>query len=85
MPLPGNDPGTLSFNPRPREGATIPSRAVPDAKAVSIRAPVRGRRVGPDTAAIADQSVFNPRPREGATVIARQCAHPSVVFQSAPP
>ena len=35
---------TLRFNPRPREGATLPKPAIVDRKLVSIHAPVKGRR-----------------------------------------
>ena len=53
------------FNPRPREGATSGNYTFTLEDQVSIRAPVRGRRVRK-----ADREAhqcFNPRPREGAT------------------
>ncbi len=57
--------GTLSFNPRSREGATTTRDPYIDDSGVSIRAPVKERPV--KGAKLTRQIGFNPRSREGAT------------------
>ena len=56
----------ISFNPRPREGATAVALRVLRLLGVSIHAPVKGR---PDHDHGNGEFLpgFNPRPREGAT------------------
>ena len=56
----------ISFNPRPREGATQGDLQYDAHRIVSIHAPVKGRLLPPGLSA-ATALCFNPRPREGAT------------------
>ena len=74
--------GDCSFNPRPRKGATRPSRAALRGPAVSIHAPVRER---PWATATGTRSYrFNPRPRKGATNLVIQIAYKRHVSIHAP-
>ena len=56
----------MSFNPRPREGATRAYRVRFSRSLVSIHAPVKGRLRA--VIPIPEGGSFNPRPREGATI-----------------
>ena len=57
----------LSFNSRPREGATAIRRPGPPSSPVSTHAPARGRPIHA-WITVRQSSCFNSRPREGATM-----------------
>ena len=79
-------PLTPSFNPRPREGATIDSsRQVLADRTVSIHAPAKGRRSA-TAAQIAAITMFQSTPPRRGDRPARPVARTAVsVFQSTPP